>query len=237
VAEFSQSTLRNRLLKALSPGDFDLIRPHLRSMPTDNRQVMIRRHTPITTLFFVESGFTSVTTQGLSSAVEIGLIGPEGLVGAAPVMLGDDATPYDHFVQSPGDVLSIGTHDLCAAADASASLRRLLLRYVQTLLIQTAQTAFVNATFVIEVRLARWLLMCQDRLNGDEFELTHEFLSVMLGVQRTSVTLALQTLEGNGLIRARRGHIQVRDREQLRVLADDAYGVPEAEYERLIDGG
>ena len=121
------------------------------------------------------------------------------------------------------------------ALGQSAALRDLLLRFVQTLLVQAAQTAFVNATFDIESRLARWLLMCQDRLGGTEFALTHEFLAIMLGVQRTSVTLSLQTLEGSRMIKARRGRIEVVNRDGLIATADRAYGVPEAEYVRLIE--
>ena len=86
------------------------------------------------------------------------------------------------------------------------------------------------------MRLARWLLMCQDRLDGDELSITHEFLSLMLGAQRSSTTLAVQALEGYRLIRARRGRITVLDREALEAAADDGYGVPEAEYARLIEG-
>jgi len=118
----------------------------------------------------------------------------------------------------------------------SASLHKLLLRSIQVQIIQTAQTAYVNGALQIEGRLARWLLMCHDRVDGDELVLTHEFLSIMLGVQRSSVTLTLQSLEGSRLIRARRGRISVLDRKQLEVVADDGYGVAEAEHARLIEG-
>lgn len=203
-------------------------------MKTELHQVLIAPNLPVKTLFFPEIGFTSITSEG-QGRIEVGIIGREGLVGAAPVLLGSDQSPHDHFVQAPGEVLAIGAEALSDAVDQSAPLRRVLLRFVQTLLVQASQTAFVNATFDIEARLARWLLMCQDRLGGSEFALTHEFLSIMLGVQRTSVTLSLQTLEGIHLIKARRGRIEVTNREQLIALAERAYGVPEAEYARLID--
>jgi CRP-like cAMP-binding protein len=101
-------------------------------------------------------------------------------------------------------------------------------------MLQTAQTAFVNAAYNIDVRLARWLLMCHDRLEGDDLVLTHEFLSLMLGAQRSSTTLAVQALEGHGLIRARRGRITILSREGLEAVVDDGYGLPEREYARLI---
>ena len=234
LSTLDQQTVQNRLLRALSPADFDLLKPYLRTQKTELHQVLITPNVPIETLYFPEVGFASITSEG-HGKIEVGIIGREGLVGAAPVLLGSDRSPHDHFVQAQGEVLSIGAEKIGRAVDASASLRMLLLRFVQTLLVQASQTAFVNATFDIESRLARWLLMCQDRLGGNEFALTHEFLSIMLGVQRTSVTLSLQTLEGHRLIKARRGRIEVTDRDKLVALAENAYGVPEAEYARLID--
>ncbi|KQP92389.1 CarD family transcriptional regulator [Methylobacterium sp. Leaf113] len=234
VSLLEQSAVRNRLLKRLAPSDFALLQPHLRSLPTELRQGLIQPHQPIRDLFFPEAGYASITTSG-NSKVEVGIIGPEGVVGAAPVLLGSDRTPYDHFVQNAGEMIAIGAAELTSATERSMTLRKLLLRFVQTLLVQTAQTAFANASYNIEVRLARWLLMCHDRVIGDELTVTHDFLSFMLGVQRTTVTLALQMLEGNRLIKARRGRIEVLDRAGLLAVAGDSYGVPEAEYIRLID--
>jgi len=94
----------------------------------------------------------------------------------------------------------------------------------------------VNAAYNIDARLARWLLMCHDRLDGDDLQLTHEFLSMMLGAQRSSTTLAIQSLEGHRLIRARRGRITILDREAMEAVADGGYGPPEAEFARLIEG-
>nr|WP_274602218.1 helix-turn-helix domain-containing protein [Sphingomonas sp. CFBP 8760] len=91
-----------------------------------------------------------------------------------------------------------------------------------------------NATHRVEARLARWLLMCHDRIDGDEIALTHEFMSMMIGAERSKVTITLHVLEGTGLIRAERGRIVIRDRDKLEELAGDGYGIPEAEYRRLI---
>jgi CRP-like cAMP-binding protein len=133
-------------------------------------------------------------------------------------------------------VLAIDKEALCAAVGQSASLHKLLLRSIQVQMIQTAQTAFVNAAHNLDVRLCRWLLMCQDRLDDDELHLTHEFLSLMLGAQRSSTTLAIQALEGHRLIKARRGRIVILDRKAMETVADDGYGPPEAEFARLIEG-
>lgn len=239
MSQLQHSTARNRLLRALSAADFTLLQPHLQSIVTELRQPLIAANRPIQHLFFPESGFASIVTHGSGGRVEVGIIGREGLVGASPVLLGTDRTPHEHFVQNAGEMLCIEVEHLTAAVEQSPSLRKLLLRFVQVQLIQTAQTAqtaFANATYTMEVRLARWLLMCQDRLGSDELRLTHEFLSLMLGAQRSSTTLAVQALEGHGLIKAQRGRITVLDRQALMAAADDGYGLAEAEYARLIEG-
>ena len=218
----------------MSPDDFALIQPHLRPTDIALKQVLIAPNEPVGMLYFPESGITSITTDHESGRIEIGLIGREGVVGAAPVLLGSDRTPYRHFIQTAGEVLSIEAGALSAAVARSRSLQDLLLRFVQVQLIQTAQTAFANATFTTDVRLARWLLMYHDRVDGDELTVTHEFLAVMLGVQRTGVTVALQSLELKGLIRGRRARVELLDRAQLEVMAGDSYGTAEAEYIRLI---
>ena len=230
-----QSSVRNRLLRALAPDAFALVAPHLVRLPMQMHQSLIDPGVPIRQLTFPESGFISITTTGAHS-IELGLIGPEGAAGASAILLGSDSSPYPHFAQSPGEALAIDVDRLELLLQQIPAFRPLMLRFVHTLAVQTAQTAFVNAVYDIETRLARWLLMCQDRIGGDDLTLTHEFLGIMLGVQRTSVTLALQTLEGSGLIRARRGHIIVRDRDGLIAAAQEGYGLPEAEYARLIEG-
>lgn len=236
MSQLQQSAVRNRLLKAISPDDFALLQPHLQLVTTEMRQSLISPNTQIKQLFFPEVGFGSITASGSGSIVEVGLVGREGLIGAAPVLLGSDRSPHDVFVQNAGEMLSIDADTLCAAVGHSPSLRKLLLRSIQVQIVQTAQTAFVNATYTIDVRLARWLLMCHDRVDGDELHITHEFLSMMLGTQRSSTTLAVQALEGLGLIKARRGRITILDREGMEAAADDGYGLPEAEFARLIEG-
>lgn len=231
-----QSTVRNRLLKRLSTNDFALLQPHLRTLRTELRQTLIHPHEPVTHLFFPEVGYVSITSVVGENRVEVGMIGREGLVGASPVLLDSGITPYHEFVQHPGEMLSIEVAPFCAAIDESASLRKLMLRYLQTKLIQARQTAYANAAYTMDVRLARWVLMCHDRLDGDEIVITHDFIALMLGVQRSGATLAVQALEGSQLIKAQRGRITVRDREGLITLANGSYGVTEAEYARLIEG-
>ena len=236
MAHVQQSAVRNRLLKVMTADDFSRLEPHLEPVDLQAGQMLTKSNARTERLYFLESGVASITADGTNGRVEIGIIGREGAVGVTPVLLGSDRIPYDHIIQVSGSGLSIRTEVISAAVDESPSLRKLLLRYILTEVIQTRQTAFVNATFEIEARLARWLLMCHDRVDGDELLLKHEFLSMMLGVRRSGVTLAMQQLEGAGRIRARRGRITVLNRELLEEMADGGYGTPEAEYARLIEG-
>ncbi|WP_264048416.1 Crp/Fnr family transcriptional regulator [Methylobacterium flocculans] len=235
MPQVRQAAVRNRLLKALCEDDFALLQPHLQPLRTTMRQTLIHPHEPVTHLLFPEIGYASVVADVAGNRIEVGIIGREGLVGASPVLLDGGTAPYHEFVQSPGEMLAIGTADFRAAVDRSPTFRTQMLRYLQTVLIQARQTAYANAAYTMDVRLARWLLICQDRLDGD-IPVTHDFLAVMLGVQRSGATLAVQSLEGSRLIKARRGCITVLNREALVELANGSYGVSEAEYARLIEG-
>ncbi|MBD8907511.1 Crp/Fnr family transcriptional regulator [Methylorubrum zatmanii] len=231
-----QATIRNRLLRAISSEDFSRLAPFLQCLELAVQTTLIAPDRPVEHLYFPESGIFSITANGPEGGVEVGMVGREGLVGAVPILTGSDRIPHDHFVQVPGRALRIAVAPLHEAVEESEPLRALLLRYLQAEIVQIRQTAFANARFTIEARLARWLLMCHDRLDGDEVQIKHDFLALMLGVQRSGVTLALQNLEGAGRIRSRRGCITVLDRALLEALADTSYGVAEAEYARLIEG-
>ena len=236
MAHVEQSAVRNRLLKAMTANDFARLQPHLELVDLQPGQSLTRPNARTEHFHFMETGVASITSEGASGRVEVGIIGREGVLGATPVLLGSDRVPYDHFIQVPGTGLRIDAEIVSTAVDESPSLRKLLLRYILTELIQTRQTAFVNANLEIEARLARWLLMCHDRVDGDELLLKHEFLSMMLGVRRAGVSLAMQQLEGAGRIRAKRGRVTVLNRKLLEEMADGGYGMPEAEYARLIEG-
>jgi CRP-like cAMP-binding protein len=105
---------------------------------------------------------------------------------------------------------------------------------VHTFIVQVSQTAYANAGYSVDERLARWLLMTHDRLEHDDMPVTHEFMSIMLGTRRPGVTLAVKMLEGAGVIRATRGHIRIRDREKLEQLAGQSYGFAEREYSNIF---
>jgi len=225
---------RNRLLAALSSADAALLSLRLEPVELRERVPLEESNRVIEHVYFLETGIASVvaTTVG-SQRIEVGLIGCEGMSGIA-VVLGNRDSPSATYMQTRGSAKRIIAEDLLLAMDGNARLRGLLLRYAQVFLIQTAQTAVANAKAKLEVRLARWLLMAHDRTADDNVELTHEILSLMLGVRRASVTEALHAFEERGQISCRRGVITVLDREGIRKIAGRFYGVPEAEYRRLI---
>jgi CRP-like cAMP-binding protein len=225
---------RNLLLSALSIADCGRIRPHLQLVPLALRESLEKPNTRIDRVYFMEDGLASVVAIGSNNReIEVGLIGPEGMTGAA-IVLGNHRSPNATYVQAVGEARCIRVGELRKAMAASASLRLLFLKYVQTFMVQTAHTAVANGRAGIEERLARWLLMAQDRLGRDNLPLTHEFLALMLGVRRAGVTDAVNALEGHDLIRACRGHVVVLNRKGLERRAKDSYGIPEAEYRRLL---
>ena len=219
---------RNGLLAAMSPADLALLKPKLEPLALKLRQVLEPANKPIQHNYFLASGLGSVIAIGKDGKrLEVGIIGREGITGL-PVVLGNDRSPNETFIQVEGAGARIAADDLRGAMRKSASLTRVLLNFVNAFLIQTSHTALSNGTASVRERLARWLLMAQDRLDGKEVPLTHEFLSLMLGVRRAGVTIALNQLHRKGVIRLSRGRIEIADRHGLINSANGAYGVPEA---------
>lgn len=218
----------------MTPEDFELLSTHLISVELPVGLSLIEPEMPIMHSWFLDNGVCSLiasTAQGRQ--VEVGVIGRDGLVDTA-VVHGTDRTPLLCFVQIAGHGWRVRADVLRRLAETRPALRALLLAYAQTVFVQVAHTALANASHTIGQRLARWLLMSQDRLSGAEIHLTHERLSLMLGVRRAGVTVAIQTLEAAGLVAARRGVVVVVDRAALERYAADSYGTAEAEYRRLI---
>ena len=137
-------------------------------------------------------------------------------------------------MQASGSALRISTESLRGMLEASRSLTATLLRYVNVFMVQGSQTALANGRGRLDERLARWLLMWNDRVQPDALAVTHEFLALLLGVRRQGVTVTMHELEGKGLIRSTRGAVRILDREGLAVAANGFYGVPEAEYARSM---
>jgi CRP-like cAMP-binding protein len=224
----------NRLLAFLAPADRALLDPHLEAVDLPLRRFLEHRHREIEHIYFLDHGIASVVANANSAhPVEVGLIGWEGVTGLATIMA-TDQSPHDVYMQLAGAGRRLGVEAFRDAMAQSASLRQCLLNYAHVFSVQVAQTALANGRCKIEARLARWLLMAQDRIAGDELSLTHEFLAMMLGVRRPGVTVAINALESAGLIQNRRGAIVFIDRTGLEEAADGAYGVAETEMRRLF---
>jgi CRP-like cAMP-binding protein len=218
---------QNGLLAAMSSGDLASLKPKLELLTLKTRQVLEPANKPIKHNYFLMSGLASVIAIGKTGdRLEVGIIGREGMTGL-PVVLGNDRSPNETFIQAEGTGARIAADDLRQAMRKRPSLTRVLLNFVNAFLIQTSHTALSNGTATLQERLARWLLMAQDRLNGKEVPLTHEFLSLMLGVRRAGVTGALNQLDRKGVIRLSRGRIEIVDRDGLIHAANGTYGIPE----------
>jgi len=210
------------------------LEPDLKHVELPLRQVLLSPNAPIKYVYFLENGLASVVaTTPDERRLEVGIFGREGM-GSTAILLGDDQSPHEHFIQIAGSGHRIPADALLSAIGQSPTLNKLLLRYFRAYELQIAQTALANGSFNLNERLARWLLMCHDRVDGDDLPITHEFLGIMLGVRRAGVTVALQTFEGDGTIRMRRGCVVIRNRAKLEEMAGGSYGPAEAAYERLI---
>jgi CRP-like cAMP-binding protein len=211
-----------------------LLEPHLEPVELALRQGLEAHNRPILHAYFLESGIASVVANGPPEhTIEVALIGREGMTGL-PIVLGTDRSPYETYIQVDGTGHRLPADALRTALEESASFRQVCLQFVHVFMIQAAHTALANGRAKLEERLARWLLMAHDRTDGDELDVTHEFLSIMLGVRRPGVTVALNTLEARGLVRGERATVVILDRKGLIEMTNGFYGAPEAEARRLL---
>jgi CRP-like cAMP-binding protein len=212
----------NRLLTGLSRADLRLLEPHLEAVELPVRKVLATRNKRVADVYFPESGIASVVANG-ERELEIGMIGREGMTGVSVVLGDNERAPHQTYMQVAGHGQRLSADHLREALEASISLNKTLLHYVHTFMKQSTETALANGRHKIEERLARWLLMADDRLDGHELPLTQEFLACMLGIARPGVTVAIQELERRGWITHRRGVVLIIDREGLEKSSNGAY--------------
>lgn len=237
MVDATSQQFRNALLAGLTPSQLARLAAGLEPVALPVRLVLERPSEPIEHVHFPSSGVASVVAIGPDGQrIEAGLFGRDGMSGLS-LVLGDDRSPHEMMVQVEGTGHRIEAEALREAMTAEPAIRERFLRYGQAFAIQVAHTTLANGRHSIQPRLARWLLMCHDRVDGHQFDLTHDFMALMLGVRRAGVTVAVHELEGHGFIKATRGRVRVLDRDGLATLAQGIYGVPEAEYARLLDGG
>ena len=219
---------RNQVLAGLAAAHAARVMPYLTPVRLRLRQCLEAPNRPIATAYFPVRGIVSVvaTSPNRRHKAEVGVIGFDGMTGST-IALGLETSPFTAFVQTEGDGLCLPARELIQLLDESESLRSALLRYIQAFVAQMAQTALANAKGNITHRLARSLLMAHDRTAGDELQLTHEFLSVMLGVRRSGVTVALHELASRGLISITRKNIVIISRPGLEAASNGLYSVAE----------
>jgi CRP-like cAMP-binding protein len=224
----------NRLLSLLSDQDYERLRPHLSHVIFDYRKSLYEASRPIEHVYFPVDGVASlvITTVDGASA-EVGTIGSEGFVGF-PICLGDRDAPSSVYVQVPGTALGLDARIFRAELERSPTLNLIMLRYTHAFFNQVAQSAACAHLHRVQQRCCRWLLMTRDRMPSGEFLLTQEFLGMMLGVRRTTVTEVMSALQKDGLIRYRRGHVSILDHEGLRHRACECYDVSKLEFDRLL---
>jgi CRP-like cAMP-binding protein len=225
---------QNKILAALPSKEYNRLLPHLTLVSLLSGETLYEMEDRIKHVYFVNGAVVSLVThmeEGLS--VEVGLVGNEGMVGLSIVM-GDDVSQNHAVVQIPDGAMRMKTGKLREELKRGGQLQSLLLRYSLVLLKQVSQTAACNRNHNLGERLARWLLLCHDRVGGDELRLTQEFLAQMLGTRRSRVSEAAIILQSSGLIRYSRGIITILDRAGLEEFVCECYQVVKAEFDRLL---
>ncbi|HYC51415.1 MAG TPA: Crp/Fnr family transcriptional regulator [Gemmatimonadaceae bacterium] len=225
--------LSNRLIASLPGEDIRLLQPHLERVELEQRQVLFEPEDFVSHLYFPTTAVVSLVSAFRNGdAIEIGTVGREGVVGL-PAFLSRDRATARAIVQLPGTAYRLSATALSTVASPARPLHGLILRYVQAFMAQAAQTAACNSAHLVEERCARWLLTTRDRVDGDEFPLTHEFLAFMLGVRRSGVTVAMRTLKEAGLVQYTRGKLKIVDRDRLQLASCECYAAVRANFDRV----
>jgi len=226
--------LQNRLLDALPAGDLALVTPHLTQVELERGRLLYDPGDPIDHIYFPHDGVISLMTLMESgAAIESATIGPEGALGLMAAVAPRQSLSRA-IVQTPLRAARISADRLHEAWDKSPPLRDLVDRHSEALYGHAIQSVACNALHSVEARFCRWLLTCHDRISTDTVALTQEFLADMLGVQRTTVTAVARSLQEKGLIRYRRGVVDIVDRQGLQAMTCECYGVIRKTYKRLL---
>jgi len=225
---------KNKLLASLPRAEFDRLRPHLRTIPTKVRQVLHPVNEPVRKVYFLNGGVASMTTVMNDGAmVEIATVGDEGLVGIN-AFFGGSMLSGETMMQVPdtsAEVLSVDAFQRELAR--GGAFHECVHRYSQGLLMLIMQSTGCMALHPVQERCCRWLLMTHDRVHHDEFHLSHEFLAMMLGSTRPTVTTVAGTLQKAGLIKYTHGRISILDRRGLEAASCECYATVRGHFDRL----
>ncbi|HEY7307388.1 MAG TPA: Crp/Fnr family transcriptional regulator [Bryobacteraceae bacterium] len=235
MAEGHARNGKNRLLSTLGETVYEKFAPNLERVSLSLRQKLIEPNKPIEHVYFPINGVVSMLAHIEGGyLIEVATVGNERMIGL-PLFLGTEMTPGTSFSQVPGEALRMSANDFREAIETSGPFTKMLHRYTQALMVQISQGNACNRIHSLEERCARWLLLCHDRVGEDEFLLTQEFLSQMLGVRRASVTLVASTFQQAGFIEYSRGRIRILDRKGLESACCECYTVIRQEYDRMLE--
>jgi CRP-like cAMP-binding protein len=224
----------NKLLAALSPQCYKRLMPHLEPIAFELGDILYHPKEAIRFVYFPHKSIISMVNileDGLM--VEVGVVGGEGMVGI-PLLSGDNISPHQAVIQVAGGGMRMKAGAFREEINKHAELNNLVQRYMQALFNQVAQTAACNRLHPIVERLARWMLLTQDRMESEILHLTHDFIATMLGARRAGVTIAAGTLQAAGIITYHRGTVVIQDRERLEEASCECYKIVRDEYTRLL---
>ena len=225
---------KNRLLAALPLADFDRLRPLLKTVPVRIKQVLQKSGDPLNAVYFLNGGVASMTTVLSDGMVETATVGDEGMLGIEAFLSADAISPGETLIQVPDTSAEMmGVDDFRREVAKPGAFRDLVGRYTNVIIAQMMQSTACNALHQVPQRAARWLLMTHDRMHEQDFHLSHEFLAVMLGVQRPTVSVVAATLQEAGLIRYTHGHVTVKNRKGLEEASCECYPIIRAHFDRL----
>ena len=224
--------IQNHLLGALPGKEYKRLIPHLESVALPLMKVLYESGEPITHVYFPNDGLVSLlVVMEDETPREVGLIGNEGMFGIA-VALGMNDTPIHALIQMPGSAMRMKAEALRDELKRGGALQSVLQRYSHALFTQVSQSAACVNSHAVDKRLSRWLVMTHDRAPGDEFEMKHEFMAMLLGVTRSVVTRAAGRLQHEKMIRYTRGQVTILNRRRLEATACECYAVVKEEYHR-----
>jgi CRP-like cAMP-binding protein len=232
--QFSGRPTGNQLLDRLPRGDFERLIPHLQPIALEFRKVLYELHSSVEVVYFpIQGVLSAITTMSDGSAIEVATIGNEGMMGL-PSFVEANTSPNRVLVQLPGHGLRMRASSLMDELDLKGPLHQLLVNYETAFIFYISQSVACNGLHPVQKRCCRWLLMTHDRMNSDTFPLTHEFLGIMLGVRRASVSEVLGPLSEAGLIHSGRGEIAILDRKGLESVSCECYRTVTSEFGRLL---
>jgi CRP-like cAMP-binding protein len=230
----SRNPVGNRLLAALPQEEYERLLPKLEPVTLSLRQILYEPGEPIKYVYFPNNAVGSLLNlMQDGQTIEAATVGKEGMIGV-PLLLGTNQIALQALIQIPGNGLRMKADVFQTEVYWGCPLHTLLLRYTQALMSQISQTAACNCLHKVERRFCRWLLMTQDRVDSNSFPLTHEFLSYMLGVRRSSVSEVAATFQSSGLINYHHGQMTIRDRQGLEASSCECYQNFNQEFKRLL---